>query len=786
MTTLSTGSLLIWIGIAAAALLVFYTLVLAREGRTDGRLSAGQIALLWLLRVTVAGIALVALARPAVEHVRTEERLPVVPVLVDESLSMDFAASRENPLLQQFATSQRTRYRAAEQAVEQIQQQLSRTHRVRVYKFSDSLQLLKEIPHRTADDQPVMPGSEIFAGSDEPTGSYSNVGDAVTDALRDLAGEKVSGMVLLSDGRQTGGLELERAATAAADAGVPVHAVTLGTEFPLRDLRIDEVVVGAEASLGDVLTFHVKVSNQVNSSLATTLTLEEKDAENPASEYQQVASRQLNLARGQHLVSVPLIPDTEGVRRFRLSLPEQPDEVNLENNVAEVTVRIVKRTLRAILIAGEPSREFHYIVPALMRDPIIDLSCYLQSADVDYTQQGNSSIERLPGTVKEWGQYDVAILMDVDPNGITTQQLAGLENMVSNGGGLMVIAGRANGLAKLVQVHAARIRGLLPVEVDKNLHVNHDQVYDKPYRIARTSKGRNHPILMASANSTLNEQAWETFGQLDFYWHHPIQGPKPKAIALLERTGTSAGEDGTLMAIHRYVDGAVFFAGMDSMWRWRYPYESYDYDRFWTRVIRYLGEARLLGTQQQVSLATDRRTYSPGETVSIELRVLDPALMSQLAGQPIYVSINSEGQEEYMAPMQADPRGEPVYLGEYRARRVGTMMIRATQAAPDADSEAKPLFDVTHAFDVRMQSLENIDTSADLPAMQQVANTTGGLYFDYHTIGQLESLAAAIPADPQVLTETITEEVWDGWILLALFLVLVSIELSLRKWWGLL
>ncbi len=112
--------------------------------------------------------------------------------------------------------------------------------------------------------------------------------------------------------------------------------------------------------------------------------------------------------------------------------------------------------------------------------------------------------------------------------------------------------------------------------------------------------------------------------------------------------------------------------------------------------------------------------------------------------------------------------------------------MRATQTAPDADSEAKPLFDVSHSFQVRMQSLEHVDTSADLVAMQQLAESTGGEYFDYRSLGDLESLVQAIPTDPLVLHETTVEEIWDAWPLLAIFLVLVSLELCLRKWWGLL
>src|SRR5262249_36393699 len=266
-------------------------------------------------------------------------------------------------------------------------------------------------------------------------------------------------------------------------ARVPVHTIALGDEYPLRDLRIDEVIVGAEASLGDVLTFHVKVTNQISAPLATELTLSEKDAEKESEAFKEVARRPLKLPRGQQVVTIATIPETKGLRKFRLSLPRQAEEVNVDNNVAEVTVKVVKRSLKVLLVAGQPSREYYYLLPTLLRDPIVDLSCYLQSADIDYVQQGKNSIERLPETLKDWQHYDVAILFDVDPNGITTQQLTGLENMVSRGGGLMVLAGRTHGLAKLIQVHAARVRGLLPVEVDKNRPLDHDRYCERPFRV---------------------------------------------------------------------------------------------------------------------------------------------------------------------------------------------------------------------------------------------------------------------------------------------------------------
>jgi hypothetical protein len=549
----------------AGGLAAFYFYVYRREARQAVRLTGGRQLGLWLLRITVAALVLGALSRPQRQHAVVTTRAPVVPVLLDVSASMGFPASEEDPLVRQLPAEQRDRFRAAREAIERIKASLSETHDVRLYGFANAPEFFAELPQRKD------PSSEVPAiryvrrvrreGRDgpveeplRPDGRFSYVGSSVVKAVEALAGERVSAVVLLSDGQRTGGTPLPdvaREIRKRRGMDLPVHAVTLGSRHPLTDLRIDEVNVAGEASLGDVLSFHVQITNQLADRLGTTLRALEKNAEDDSARYVEVARRVFaasedrdgRLTRGRHRIELPLIPEVEGLRRFRFELPVDPREINAENNSAEVTVRIVKRTLRVLLICGEPQREYFYMVPALLRDPIIQLSTFLQAADVDYVQQGNEVIERLPETLDAWVRYDVVVLYDVDPNGLTVQQVSGIEHMVAKGGGLLLVAGRTQGLAKLIQVHAAKVRGLLPVEVDKNLHPNHDAVYHTPFRAERTAQGRTHPILLLSARPETNEAVWRTFPEL--YWHHPVLRIKPKAIPLLRRASASWRCSGT-------------------------------------------------------------------------------------------------------------------------------------------------------------------------------------------------------------------------------------------------
>jgi uncharacterized membrane protein len=831
------------LAVALIALVAFYWRVYRIEGR---RLTDNQRRFLWALRLTVGAVVLFMLARPALNRIKTDFRLPVVALVLDESTSMAFPNERDDELTRDNPLAERSRYDGAKKALDLLQGPLSKTHHVVVYRISDRMEFVSSVPHRASDREPPAEVKALLEKALTPTGVYSNLGDGLADVAGDLSGSRVPAIVLLSDGRVTGGTTLSEAADAvlaqaratpltprppavvstrapsAADGYVhlgldeylnlkdrliysvtpaaggyeyyqkyagalpAVHAVTFGADHPLRDLRIDNVDVPPEASLGDPLIFNLTLTNYIRDSLAVDLRLFEKGKGDPADKEREVRRRQVRWSKmGRQTVSITTIPETEGEREFRLELPTFEDEINTDNNQVTIAVNVVKRGLRVLLIGGQPTLEYHFLVPTLLRDPVLNLSCFLQSADVDYIHQGNTGIDRLPRTTREWNLFDVVILADPDPKELSSQQVAGIENLVAKGGGLLILAGRCFGLDMLLQVHPTKIDEMLPVQIDRNLHPDYAKMYTRPFKAARTPAGMLHQALAASTDRATDEAIWATFPE--FYWRHPVLGPKKGAVVLLEKVGEDDGEGNVLMATRRYGNGAVFYSGLNMLWRWRYPSESYDLDRLWNRIVRYLGETRLLGAQKQVSLSTDKAVYAPGEDVTIILRILDPALMEQLRNEHLFVTVTGSGGERQSVPLTMDPR-MPEYRGLYTAQHIGRGAIHAKHVSIKADSEGKPLFDVQTSFEVKVRSLEELDTSADLEGMKALADRTFGKYLDYRTVSPaaLAELAAAIPTAQQEVRQPELFHVWDTLSILILFLILASAEWSLRKLWGVL
>lgn len=760
-----------------AALAAYYVWQYRRDAQ---RLTGRRRWLLTGLRLAIVGLLVLMLLRPVLNVQNVEKRTPVVAVLVDESLSMAYPDARNHPLVDAHGTrAERSRFAVAREATGQLVEQmgLNKDHRVVVYKFSGDIELIGEV---AAGAKSPTAAGDIRRALSEPSGSHSNPGDALIDVMRELSGNKVAAALLISDGRstatpQSGAVTLDEAAMQLKQSGIPVSTIATGTAEPLRDLALVDLAAPKEANLDDTLTMRLTVNNHIEPGLETELTLLEDG--------RPMVVRKVRLNSGRNDLTLSLIVDGQelGDRKYTIKAPLFEDELSDENNEISAHVRIVKRSLRCLFIAGKPTVEYHYLWPALARDPIINVSCWLLDADVNYVQQGKTPIDKLPQSLEDWDKYDVVILYDVDPEKITNEQESGLENLIRNGGGLFVIAGRNHGLDALLTVRSAKMGAMLPVEIDRNKHPDYNQLLVQSFHSVRTNVGRQHPIFLFDPNPEANDAIWESFPQM--YWAHPTLGVKPKATSLLEAPGAADAEGRVLMALWRYGEGAVFYSGVDSLWRWRYPFENFDHNRFFSQIIRYLGETRLLGAQKQVALQTDQKLYSPGSAVQVSLSALDPSLHAQLRNENLLATVTDPQQGTFQLPLTLQGQ---TFVGQYRPKRVGEYVVQADHTLADASSAQKKVFDEAARFDVRLQSLEDLDTTADLAGMARLAQQTGGRWYDHTSITNLGELPGTLSPEPQLIPHRTEEDIWDSPLFLLLFVGLVTVEWVLRKKWSLL
>ncbi|MBM4039036.1 MAG: VWA domain-containing protein [Planctomycetes bacterium] len=763
--------------------------------RVDARrLPPARRRLLAAWRVASVCVVLLLLKEPSYRLVTTEERPPVAALVLDESLSMSLPDASDNPFINFYGEKDRakkSRYAAAKRVAAALIPDLTRTHRVKLFVASDQLRPLADFPK---GEKATPAGiAEALAKVPTPTGNCSSLGECVEDALRSLANAKLSAMLLLTDGRVAGGgTKLADAGVEASARRVPIHTIGFGTVEPLPDLKLMDLVAPPEANPEDIMNVQVTVGNTLRANLAVDLKLFQEGLAEP------VATRKLVLPLGEAKVGVAAVPKQEGEITYRLEVPTFPEELDTENNAVTFHVGVARRRLRVLLVAGAPTAEFHHLVPALARDKVIKVNCFLQSADVNAVQQGNEApIDDLPQTPAQWNRYDVVILMDIDPNKLTNEQENGLEELVhEHGGGVMFVAGRVHGMASLLQVRSAKMEAMLPVEINKNQYPEFERYFAEPFQCVRTREGEKHPLMIFAPTKEKNDEVWRSFGDLEFFWAHPVMGVKRQAIPLLAKRRAPGAGDGSgggpsardgVMALMRYGKGSTAYLGLNVLWKWRYPMESFDYDQFWTQTVRYLAEYRMLGAQRQVLLSTDKRVYAPGEAVNIQLSVLDPALASQLRAEQVFATVTDAHKGEYRVMLKASGQDISMHRGTFPAARLGEHEVRVSHVLAEDLAARKALFDEKVHFGVRMQSVEFRDTTADLPGLAALAEHTGGRSLDHSTMGEgVKKLPALLDPTPQSVPHESFADLWDQWYILLLLISLATVELWFRRNWGLL
>ncbi|OYV77976.1 MAG: hypothetical protein B7Z73_19910, partial [Planctomycetia bacterium 21-64-5] len=87
----------------------------------------------------------------------------------------------------------------------------------------------------------------------ESLGESTRLGDGLGAVIDDLRGNPPSAVLVFSDGINTDGSTLADAAARARRKGVPLFTVALGSEMPVRDVELSDVLVDEVVFVDDVV-----------------------------------------------------------------------------------------------------------------------------------------------------------------------------------------------------------------------------------------------------------------------------------------------------------------------------------------------------------------------------------------------------------------------------------------------------------------------------------------------------------------------------------------------------
>jgi uncharacterized membrane protein len=754
-------TLLVILGIAALVVL-FYV-------REIGAASLPARLSLAALRLCTIGIVLLMIAGWILSLQRTD--LPYVLVLFDVSGSMgvidpihagkvrDAVARR----LKSENLSEASRLNLAKTLLlerdSDLLTSLSKKYRVKLFFVAAG-----------ATDVSQEPDLAATIRSTTPSGESSRLGDSLRAAIESLSGSPVAAAVLFSDGITTDGKNLSETAAFCRRKSIPLFTVALGSQEPLRDVELADLLVEDIVFVDDLVTFDARVTATGLKGRRVEVVL--RDAKTAA----ELARKSLDLANDAHSETIRLTHRPTSVGDFEFVVEAEPlaDEASRANNSLRRAVSVRRQKVRVLLAQSDPSYEFRFLKHLLERQPTFDLKVVLQDADVEFTRIDKAALDTFPFSPEALSAFDVVILGDVNPSLLSPGALTGLRSLVKEqAGGLVFIAGpRFNPIA----FRDTPLEELLPIELDDARRPDADQPLDRPFTVIPSDLGVSAPALVLDDSPAENIRVWKQLPPI--YWR--LEAPRVKRGArVLAESATERTADGRKLPliVAQYVgSGEVLFHAFDASYLWRGANEDRHFGRYWLQTLRGLARAKLLGADRRVELATDRREYRRGQTVRLQVRFFaDRDAPAEADG--VRVVVQRQGGDDQTVTLQRSGAARGLFVATLADLPAGAYRARLT--APLVGSEP-PAAD----FLVRPPPGEMERLQMDLAEMTAAARISGGQSYSFDTAAEL---ADDLPAGRQVPTAQLPAiPLWNRWPVPLVLLTLLIAEWLLRKRVGML
>jgi len=769
--------------------------------RRDGRGTASPYlrALLGVLRAALIALALFILAEPVLLATHIETRRSAVLVLADDSFSMDLAfADADEALRKRLQAAMRNAsvsLRTPEGKVESIEaQKLTPAHFKRLTRLDvvsaalhsgaeqgkDFLSLLKEqhdvrfygfsrrISSSNDDGKALDP---FHLAPSNLRGVETRIGDCLREGLKEMRGQPLAGIVLLSDGRQNAGEDAVQAAQACKLQHVPIFTVGVGDPAEPKDFEV--TVEGPDMILPDdqsELTALVRYKGYTG---IPSIKVEMFNGN------KLLASEDAKLGKPGEKTPVLLRfkEAKPGKYTYTVRIPEQEGELRTDNNVATHNFQVVDKKVKVLFVEGQdlPRWEYRYLKNALRRDHTTEADILLASGEGSFLWDGTDGkqpLDQFPVSKKEISEYDVIIFGDVNPVIFTTEQVNLVRDFVREGGGFILIAGERYAPGEYTQGVWAE---MLPVVPQRAAFQTPDGGFQESFPVELTAEGRKLAWTHLDPEDSTNREIWENLPKL--YWYFPVKRKKELAttIAVHPFDKDEQGNKMPLIVTMPYGSGRTMYIGVDSLWRWRRAVGDRYHYRFYNQAIRHLSMAKRLGGQKRFYLGADRNVVAIGDRVVFSAVIKDEnhkeltAEKATLHGKmPKGEDFTVELTRLHDRPGNYEGNYIPLLQGDYSVwlRDDGQPEVRQSEVV----------------FKVEKPQLEYENPRLDKELLENIARAggEGGAYLD---IDRLQEIPPKIlPTRLEIPRETVFE-LWDNWFVFGVFTLFITVEWILRKRW---
>ncbi|HEV7993699.1 MAG TPA: hypothetical protein VGP25_17870 [Gemmatimonadaceae bacterium] len=642
------------------------------------------------------------------------------------------------------------------------------------HAFADTSSLVRRLSSRyavrtfrfAADATPTPPGTALTA-----SGGRTDLAAALDGVRTDLAGMPVAGVIVVSDGADNSGGDIEASLLALKARKVPVYTVGVGQERFSRDVAVASVTAPPSVLAGSTVLIDAAIGVRGVAGEKTTLTAE--------ADGRIVATQELTIPSNVDVVRAQLRVPPMPAGSYRLAVRARPvrGEQVAENNVFNTVLDVRRGPARVLYVEGEPRPEFAFLRRAVATDSALQVVGLMRSAEHKFLRLGvRDSLELVngfPTRREELFQFRAIVLGSIESAFFTGDQLRMLADFVGQRGGSLLALGGRSALAEGGYT-GTPVAEVLPV----TLNQTRADTGAAPVELALrpTTAGRIHAALRLRDSDAANSARWDSLPPLTSVNH--LGTLRPGATTLLSGRPTAARDaaDQPLLAFQRYGRGMGIVFGVQDSWLWRMhasmPISDATHATLWRQMLRWMVE----GVPDQVEIAAVPARVTPGEPVELRARVVD-STFTPLAQATVAARVTTPTGAVVDVPLERSPRGDGTYTGRYVPADRGAYTI---SAAARAGSDSLHSVDGALLADDQGADVEQAELRTAL--LRQLSNETGGRYYP---LAQSAQLADDVNYTESGVTQKDAHDLWDMPIVFLLLVTLLGAEWFYRRRRGL-
>ena len=624
-------------------------------------------------------------------------------------------------------------------------------------------------------------GSELGAGD---LRSFDQSESDLTRALQGLreryAGERLAGVVVITDGIVRGGLRDRVASSGGAPLELPgpLTIYQVGQAEELSDLAVSNIASGGYAFQQAPFEISASIQGAGYAGRPVPVSLLEDGV--------VVATQTVTLdGQGKAQAFFSLKRERPGRFVYQVQVPTWEGDAVPENNSLPVSVRVVRDKIRVLQVSGGPSVDQKFLRLFLKQDPAVDLVSFFilrTPDDLEQSPYASSELSLIEFPYRtlftggdrdgELDSFDLVIFQNFDYGPYFQREsndlLGEVADYVAEGGAFVMIGGDRS--FDLADYEGTPLGEVLPVQ----LGLAPKQATDlTPFSPQLSAEGRVHPISRLLGNAEENEQLWERLPPLDGLNLSLSLAPGSAALLQHPTLKTQEGDPMPVVAVREVGKGRSMALMGDSSWRWVMSEAAAGngnqaYLRFWKNSMRWLMQDR---DGQRVRVEASRDNLGIGEPVRLITRVRDVGFEA-IEGVPVVGTLQGpKGLQSFKGITNA--AGEAVI--ELEPGSAGSYQVKV-----EAGDRGKLGQDYT-TFAVSARDPELDELLPDSVFLRQFADLQGGVYYPAGEAGS----PTLDPRAARLVEEEKQTPLWSAPILALLASLGLGLSWLLRRLKGL-